>query len=97
MNDIEKAIEYFTRFIKLCEDAKEDFILNMSKDACTIALSALKEKQERDNMCCGKCEYRDERHYEDVGEKPCIKHACRTFGKSMQLTDYCSYFEKREV
>lgn len=44
---------------------------------------------------CGECEYLTDKHYEDIGEKPYIKHSCSVFKRSMQLTDFCSYGKVR--
>lgn len=55
MNSIERAIQYFEREIRFCENAPalngcemtEDWML--TRDACKLAVVALKEQQERKN------------------------------------------------
>lgn len=44
---------------------------------------------------CRECKYLTDKHYEDIGEEPYIKHSCSIFKRSMQLTDFCSYGKVR--
>lgn len=44
---------------------------------------------------CKECKYLTDKHYEDIGEEPYIKHSCSIFKRSMQLTDFCSYGKVR--
>ena len=43
---------------------------------------------------CGKCRFREEHHYEDVGEKPYIKFTCKFSSYSHSANHYCSLGEK---
>ena len=45
---------------------------------------------------CKDCSYCEERHYEEDGEKPYIKLACKWSNYSHLPNDFCSYGERRK-
>ena len=51
----------------------------------------------KDLVRCKDCKHRKEYHYEEKGEKPCIKYGCKFTDYSMSDEGFCSFGKRAET